>query len=170
MTMPNSHAVDFGKGLPSAMRKPLPNKLVSQNEYAKQRVRAHELGRGIARLRATNPSALFDGTESPARVESFMIRWRQKKSLNDAVVGKADEVEELPIPEWARASFAPSRPVVANPLDMYAGARMMAFGGNNMRGKINWPWRRDRMARGGYEYVQGRAMTYAPLGGGRSYG
>lgn len=94
----------------------------------------------------------------------------ESSGRSEEIFGKADEVKELPIPEWARASFASTRPLVANPLDMYAGSRMMAFGGNNMKGKINWPWRRDRMARGGYEYVQGRAMVYAPLGTGRSYG
>lgn len=82
-------------------------------------------------------------------------------------IGKADEVKELPIPEWARSTFAASRPV-ANPLSMYAGGRMMAFGGNNMKGKINWPWRRRRMSRGAQEFVQGRAMVYSPLGEGRS--
>lgn len=82
-------------------------------------------------------------------------------------VGKADQVKELPIPEWARTTFAPSRPV-ANPLDMYAGSRMVAFGVNNARGKINWPWRKDRMSRGAYQAAQGRAMVYAPMGHGRS--
>jgi len=86
----------------------------------------------------------------------------------DAVsVGKADQVKDLPIPEWARTSFSTSHPAVANPLDMYAGARMMAFGGNNMRGKINWPWRRSRMVRGAQQYVQGRATVYSPIGEGR---
>ena len=86
----------------------------------------------------------------------------------DAVsVGKADEVKDLPIPEWARSSFSVNHAVVGNPLDMYAGAQMMAFGGNNMRGKINWPWRRKRMSNGALEYVQGRAMVYSPIGEGR---
>ena len=86
---------------------------------------------------------------------------------DSCIVGKSDEVKELPIPEWAKSTFAPSRQV-ADPLSMYAGGRMMAFGGNNMKGKINWPWRKNRMSRGAQQFVQGRAMVYAPMGEGRS--
>jgi hypothetical protein len=86
-------------------------------------------------------------------------------------VAKADRVEELPIPGWARDEYTmlppPSRRVLG-PLDMYAGSRMMAFGLNNMKGKVNWPWRKDRMARGGYQFNQSRGMVYNPIGYGRA--
>lgn len=81
------------------------------------------------------------------------------------LIGKA--AEELPIPDWARDAFSSSKQVVS-PLDMYAGSRMMAFGLNNMKGKVNWPWRKDRMARGGLQFNQSRSMIYSPVGYGRS--
>lgn len=86
--------------------------------------------------------------------------------VNNKTKVKKAQTELLPIPAWAYSNFAPSRPV-GDPLSMYAGGRMMAYGMNNMKGKINWPWRKDRMSRGANQYVQGRAMVYAPLGSGK---
>ena len=83
--------------------------------------------------------------------------------------GKADEVEELPIPEWARASFAPGSVPVLSPLDMYAGSRMMAYGLKNAQGKRVWPWQKKRMTRGAYEAARGRSMIYSPVGKGERY-
>jgi len=82
------------------------------------------------------------------------------------VVGKADEVVELPIPEWAMESFAPGPVPVLSPLDMKAGSMMMATGFRNAQGKRVWPWQKKRMSRGSYEMAQGRQMVYSPVGKG----
>lgn len=84
-------------------------------------------------------------------------------------VGKADQVKELPIPAWARAASQASPQQVLNPLNMYAGSKMMAFGARKVAGKRNWPWRRKRIAEGGLEVAQGRTFVYSPVGSGRSY-
>jgi hypothetical protein len=85
-------------------------------------------------------------------------------------VGKADEVKELPIPEWARmAASVPASPPVANPLNMYAGSKMMGLGARKVAGKWTPPWRKGKVAEGALEVAQGRAMVYSPVGYGRSY-
>lgn len=82
-------------------------------------------------------------------------------------VRKADDAEDLPIPEWARNawSMAPTR--IVSPLDMYAGSAMAAEGYRKVSGKRVWPWQRGRVKTGGLEMAQGRAMMYSPLGSGR---
>lgn len=83
------------------------------------------------------------------------------------ILGKADEVVDLPIPEWARVSFAPGPVPVLSPLDQHAAGRMMAFGGKRARGEVIWPWMRGRMARGGVEQVQAVRMIGSDAGRGR---
>ena len=82
-------------------------------------------------------------------------------------MSKADDVEDLPIPEWARKawSMAPTR--IVSPLDMYAGSALAAEGYRKVTGKRVWPWQRGKVKAGGLEMAQGRAMTYSPLGSGR---
>ena len=80
-------------------------------------------------------------------------------NIDSCLIGKADSPAELPVPEWARTTIA-SNVRVGDPLTMYAGGRMMAFGSNNARGRINWFWRKPRMARGANEFVQGRMMVF----------
>lgn len=69
--------------------------------------------------------------------------------------------EVLPIPPWAVGPF--SAPVV-NPLDMYAGSRLMAFGLAGASGKRVLPWQKRRMSRNANMVAQGRGMVYSPLG------
>ena len=82
------------------------------------------------------------------------------------VIGKADAVRELPIPEWARASFAPGPVPVLDPLNQYAAGRLLVFGGKRARGEVIWPWMRGRMRRGGLEQAQGLTMLSSPAGRG----
>lgn len=85
--------------------------------------------------------------------------------------GKADEVQQLAIPEWAlSASSVPTRTPVSNPLNMYAGSKMMGEGYRKVAGKWTPPWRKKKIAQGSLEVAQGRAMVYSPIGSGRSYG
>lgn len=82
-------------------------------------------------------------------------------------VGRA---EELSVPEWARANFAaPMRPGAQNPLDMAAGARMMALGTRQVLGIPTMPWSKDRIARAGVRMAQGNATLYSPVGYGQRY-
>ena len=86
------------------------------------------------------------------------------------VIGKADDVKELPIPEWARSAAAvPSSAQVLNPLNMYAGSKMMGFGARKVAGKWTPPWRKKKVAEGALEVAQGRTFVYSPIGSGRSY-
>jgi hypothetical protein len=82
--------------------------------------------------------------------------------------GKADDVEDLPIPEWARNAWSMAPVRIVSPLDMYAGSAMAAEGYRKVAGKRVMPWQRRRVRAGGLEVAQGRAMTYSPLGSGRS--
>jgi len=72
-------------------------------------------------------------------------------------VGRAEELE---IPPFAKPSF--TGPVI-NPLNMYAGARLMAYGSAAVEGKHIWPWQRRRVAGGANRIAQGRAVLYGPM-------
>ena len=82
-------------------------------------------------------------------------------------VAKSSQAQELPIPEWARRSFAPGPVPVINPVDQWAAGRLLAFGGKRSRGEVIWPWMRGRMSRGGLEVVQGLQMLGSDAGYGR---
>jgi hypothetical protein len=80
------------------------------------------------------------------------------------MIGKALDIgraETLPIPPWAVAPFSAR---VVDPLDMYAGSRMMAFGISRGTGHRIMPWQKRRMSRNANAVAQGRGMLYSPLG------
>ena len=80
------------------------------------------------------------------------------------MVGKAldsGKAEVLEVPAFARQSFS-AQPV--NPLDMYASARLMAYGMAGMQGKRVWPWQRKRFVRNANQVAQGHQMLNSPLG------
>lgn len=132
--------------------------------YAEKRIRAYELGRGTARIRAQNGGKM-SVAEAPGSVAAGIAR-REAREM----IGKADKVEELPIPEWARLSFAPgSVPVITDPLNQYAAAKMVAYGSKRSQQKVIWPWLQRRMRRGALEEAQGRQMLYSPAGVGNRY-
>jgi hypothetical protein len=83
-------------------------------------------------------------------------------------IGKADDVADLPIPEWARNAWSMAPVRIVDPLDMYAGSAMVAEGYRKVAGKRLMPWQRKKVKAGGLEMAQGRAMMYSPLGSGRS--
>jgi hypothetical protein len=85
------------------------------------------------------------------------------------VFGKADKVEPLPVPEWARANFSTAPNVLLNPLDVYASAGQMGEGYRKVAGKRVWPWQRKKVREGAYQMAMGRSTLYQPLGSGRSY-
>lgn len=137
---------------------------------------------------ASGPSVIFRGSDGKMKRAVFADkqarnRWlldqqrrshpeayaRSMRAIRDSgrsreLLGKADRVEELPVPGWARASFAPGPVPVIDPLNVYAAGRLVAFGGKRARGEVTWPWMRGRMARGGLEQAQGLTMLYSPAG------
>lgn len=83
-------------------------------------------------------------------------------------VGKAD-VEQLPIPEWARANFSTRPNMLLNPLNIHASSAQMAEGYRKVAGKRIWPWQRKRVREGANQMAMGRTTLYQPLGSGRNY-
>jgi len=82
-------------------------------------------------------------------------------------VGKSldsGRAEALPVPAWARSNFRNGR--VLDPLQMYAGSRLMAYGVAGAQGKRVWPWQRRKLARNANRIAQGRAFIYSPMGSG----
>lgn len=154
---------EVAKGLPSALR----NGSVS-SRYEVDRLLARKAGRRAARAMARDRSKplslnLADGIEfASARTAGQIHRAGSREALR--TFGKAAQVEELPVPGWARASFAPGPVPVIDPLNVYAAGRLVAFGGKRARGEVTWPWMRGRMARGGLEQAQGLTMLYSPAG------
>ena len=80
------------------------------------------------------------------------------------MIGKAldsGKAEVLEIPPFAHRAFS-GQPLDA--LDMYAGARLMAYGMAGAQGKRIWPWQRKRVMSNANKIAQGRGMLYSPLG------
>jgi hypothetical protein len=79
------------------------------------------------------------------------------------MIGKALDIgrpEPLVIPPWARQNFAR----MVNPLDQYAGGRLMSQGWQNFQGNRVMPWRKNRMSRGALAMARGRAaMGYGEV-------
>ena len=133
------------------------NRTIRNAEDAADRTSAH-----IAR-RASYTAMIAGGAASlPILAASVPIEVHGRYKVR-----KADDAEDLPIPEWARNawSMAPTR--IVSPLDMYAGSAMAAEGYRKVSGKRVWPWQRGRVKTGGLEMAQGRAMMDSPLGAGR---
>ncbi len=72
------------------------------------------------------------------------------------------KAEELPIPASITRAFSAG---TVDPLQMYAAARLMAFGVKNATGHRVRPWQRKRMARGANMTAQGRLNLFTPAGG-----
>jgi hypothetical protein len=85
------------------------------------------------------------------------------------VVGKAAQMEQLPIPEWAKTNFSVNSRQLLNPLNIHASAGQMAEGARKVAGKRIWPWQRKRVRQGASQVAMGRTTLYQPLGYGRGY-
>jgi|GEM_PF-3509509 len=83
--------------------------------------------------------------------------------------GKSDQVQDLPIPEWAKQNFATRPNAMLSPLNIHASSGQMAEGYRKVAGKRIWPWQRKRVREGANQVALGRTTLYQPLGSGRSY-
>ena len=83
--------------------------------------------------------------------------------------GKADPVQDLPIPDWAKQNFSTRPHALLNPLNIHASSGQMAEGYRKVAGKRIWPWQRKRVREGANQVALGRTTLYQPLGSGRSY-
>lgn len=111
-------------------------------------------------------SALVGGKIGQKRYDRSLIKPQASPSKDS--FRKADDVADLPIPEWARNAWSMAPVRIVDPLDMYAGSAMVAEGYRKVAGKRLMPWQRKKVKAGGLEMAQGRAMMYSPLGSGRS--
>jgi len=135
------------------------------NEYVQER----NLSKGfLDNYTRKGPSKSDLEAARPSRGIRFDKKKLKAKYL-EASVEKASEVEELPIPEWARGNFTLAPPRMISPLDQQAAARLMAVGARAVLGKPILPWQRSMIRAAAREMAIGQSMLHNPIGYGQSY-